>query len=1156
MPGHSPDRTPYLVGIDVGSTTLKGLVSDRTGQVLFRSYQRHESRQAARLLAFLEHVRRDLDIRDEDCRVFMTGSGSTSLAPLIGARFVQEVAAVALAVERLHPTVRSIVELGGQDAKIIVFRDDPITGRRNKFSSMNDKCAGGTGAIIDKIAAKLTIPPADVARCAYTGIRLHQVAGKCGVFAETDINGLQKQGVPSDELMASLFDAIVLQNLTVLARGHTLLPDLLLLGGPTTFIPGLREAWRAHLAVLWSERGVPLPDDATAETLVYAPAEAEYYGAMGAIEFGRTEDHEHAAFRGVASLERELEADRPARRRGAARAGLVESDAELREFRARFTPPSFTPAVFRRGQPVRGFIGLDGGSTSTKAVVLGEDGRVLCKAYQLSNGNPIQDTIALFARLRDQIEGRGAALEVLGVATTGYAKDLLKGVLGADVALVETVAHAESALAVYDRPDVIVDVGGQDIKLIVLSDGRVKDFKLNTQCSAGNGYFLQSTAESFGVPVERYADVAFSARAMPVFGYGCAVFLQSDVVNCQRLGWRPEEILAGLAAVLPKNIWLYVARVPNLASLGSRFVLQGGTQNNLAAVKAQVDFIRARFAGSGVEPEIRVHPHCGECGAIGAALEARRQWRAGRLTTFVGLDAVQQITYTTIRNEDTRCYFCTNRCVRTFIDVKYGGLVAAESYGPTKVPLAPGAHRLILASCEKGAVEDVGRMRAIKADVDAVKRACPNLVDLAAHAVWKPRTPPRVADAVPARAWTPRTAARIALMRNRERLMVGIPRVLNMFWYTPLFRAYLESLGVAPEHIVCSDFTNDDAYRAGSARGAIDPCFPSKVVIAHIHDLMFGRRGRTPLDCIFLPMFDYLTTPLAGVIAPNACPTATCTPEVVKAAFTKEGDLFAANGIRLLTPLLDLWRRPVFAGQMFETWRPILGLSCEENERAVAAAFAAQEHFERDLRQRARQALAALEREGRLGIVVLGRAYHHDPGINHGIFDELQKHGYTIFSQSTLPLDRDLLDRLFGAELTAGAIADPLEVSDVWKNTISASSCLKLWAAKFTARHPNLIALEVSSFKCGHDAPIYSVVQEIIERSATPYFAFKDLDENRPAGAIRIRVETMDYFLRRFVEERSQGLAAGQGSARESTAATPPHAESEGLSSTKCAGMS
>ena len=199
-----------------------------------------------------------------------------------------------------------------------------------------------------------------------------------------------------------------------------------------------------------------------------------------------------------------------------------------------------------------------------------------------------------------------------------------------DAALVETVAHANSALHIYEDPHVIVDVGGQDIKIIVMHDGRVKDFRLNTACSAGNGYFLQAIARSFGYPVEEFAEAAFTAREMPVFGQGCVLFLQSEIANVQRHGWKPEEILAGLATVLPRNVFLYVAKAPNLSRFGWRFVLQGGTQRNLAAVKAQVDFIRDNFKGQARQPDIVLHEHCGEAGAIGAGLEAIRLWRQGR----------------------------------------------------------------------------------------------------------------------------------------------------------------------------------------------------------------------------------------------------------------------------------------------------------------------------------------------------------------------------------------------------------------------------------------------------------------------------------------------------------------------------------------------
>jgi predicted nucleotide-binding protein (sugar kinase/HSP70/actin superfamily) len=680
---------------------------------------------------------------------------------------------------------------------------------------------------------------------------------------------------------------------------------------------------------------------------------------------------------------------------------------------------------------------------------------------------------------------------------------------------------------------------------------------------------------------------------MPSFGYGCAVFMQSDIVNFQRQGWRSEEILAGLADVLPKNVFLYVASIPNLASLGSRFVLQGGTQNNMAVVKAEVDFIKSSFRANGKEPEIIVHEHCGESGAIGAAQEALRLWKNGKQTTFIGLDAVRNIRYRTTRNEDTRCYFCKNNCLRTFIDVDVNGMATAEgraatveeiaqvkslpsleeiqanlpaveaagsscsthgslsfkakveplvqiqlapgsdkivelpkpvNFQPrkTKVPLRVGEQRLIIATCEKGAVEDLDDMKDIKADIDKIKAANPNFVDVAAREVFRHRKVEIVADPVPSAKGifvSKSIKERIPLMERRKEFRIGIPRLLNTYTYAPLFNAYFASLGLAPENIIYSDYTTPELYRAGASRGAIDPCYPSKIGIAHVYNLLATKHNKKPLNAIWFPMYDILHTSLVNLTGSNACPTVTATPEVVKAAFTKESDLFTENGMVYLDPILNLQDQKICADQMYKAWSSLLGLSREENDRAIAAGFKALFDYEEDIRRQARETLDQLEREDRIGIVMLGRVYHHDPGLNHEIMEEFQKLGYPVFSQNTLPIDEDLLDRLFGDEVRAGAITHPLDISDVWKNRYSTSTNHKVWAAKFTARHPNLVALEVSSFKCGHDAPIYGVIEGIIEESGTPYFSFKDLDENKPSGSIRIRVETIDYFLRRYRED-------------------------------------
>src|ERR1700751_5171155 len=293
----------FFVGLDVGSTTVKAIVVDAaTDKTIWHDYQRHETRQPEKVLEFLRRMEEDTGIAPGNTRIFVTGSGGGTIAEMIGAKFVQEVHAVSLAVEKLHPEVYSVIELGGQDAKIIVFKDDEDSGRKKKIPSMNDKCAGGTGAVIDKINAKLKIPASELANQGYHGIKLHKVAGKCGVFAETDINCLQKTGTPPHELMASLFEAIVLQNLSVLTRGNTLRPYVLVLVGPNSFIRGMKEAWQANIPRMWKERKVELPEGSTPEDLIKVPDNAQYFAALGSIEFGKGEDDCIGCYQGIDKL--------------------------------------------------------------------------------------------------------------------------------------------------------------------------------------------------------------------------------------------------------------------------------------------------------------------------------------------------------------------------------------------------------------------------------------------------------------------------------------------------------------------------------------------------------------------------------------------------------------------------------------------------------------------------------------------------------------------------------------------------------------------------------------------------------------------------------------------------------------------------------------
>lgn len=1114
MTQHEADPIPasLSIGLDVGSTTVKAVVIDpRDGAILWKDYERHETRQPEKVLEFLHRIEEALPVAASETRVFVTGSGGAALAGFIGAKFVQEVNAVALAVEQLEPEVGSVIELGGQDAKIIIWQEDPVSGQKRKLPSMNDKCAGGTGAVVDKITKKLGLVPADLRELTYEGVKVHPVAGKCGVFAETDINGLQKQGVPAGELMASLFDAIVQQNLSVLTRGNTLQPKVVLLGGPNTFIPALREAWAHHIPALWAERGVALPEGIDPRDLIIVPENAQYFAAIGSVLYGAGEDADVGRYRGTAELAEYAEYGRTAMRESSGVAGLVAEGEDLEAFTARYARKPAAPARFFPGQVVEAYVGVDGGSTSTKAVLVDDEGTLLARAYRLSQGNPISDSRDVLGDLRRQVEDQGATLKVKGLGTTGYAKDMLRETLGADVAVVETVAHTQAALHYYDDVDVIVDVGGQDIKVISLTAGKVKDFKLNTQCSAGNGYFLQSTASRFGFEVEEFAPAAFGAKRVPQFSYGCAVFMESDIVNFQQLGWSREEIMGGLATVLPKNIWLYVVQEPNLGKLGRRFVLQGGTQYNLAAVKAQHDFIISRVP----DADVMVHEYAGEAGAIGAGLEARRVVN-GSGSSFVGFESAENLTFTSTRDESTRCFFCKNQCLRTFID-------AQTPSGETR--------RFISATCEKGSVVDVDDMRGIKARIESVKSANPSFVEIASKEPFRPVKAPVAPtpgapmtirlNPVRKRNWD---AERERARARRESITIGMPRVLNMYSYAPFFTAYFAALGVSPANLSFSGHTDEAMWKQGSRRGSIDQCFPSKIALAHVHQLLTGMR-KTP-EVIFFPAIATMPTELVRVMDSCACPTVAATPEVVKAAFTKESDVFAEHGVSYYDPVLTMAEPDVLERQLLAFSRELLGATPEENAFAVGQAFAALAEQKASVRSRARDVLGALEREQRVGIVVLGRPYHNDPGVNHDIVESLQKCGYPIFTTESLPTDGETLDALFGEEVRQGTISSPFDITDVWKNAYSENSSLKIWAAKYVARHPNLVALDLSSFKCGHDAPLYHTIEGIVESSGTPYFTFHDIDENRPAGSIKIRVETIGYFLQRYQEDlmRRAGL--------------------------------
>ena len=651
---------------------------------------------------------------------------------------------------------------------------------------------------------------------------------------------------------------------------------------------------------------------------------------------------------------------------------------------------------------------------------------------------------------------------------TGYAADVLGPVLGADAAPVETLAHARSVTRYVPRADVVCDVGGQDIKVLCLSGGDVTRFHLSNQCAAGNGALLEATAHDLGVPMDRYADVAFSADRAPDLAVGCAVFLHTERVSLQARGFTPAEILAGMARVLPRNIWENVVAEPSLQALGRVFVLSGGVQRNLAAVTAQLDYILRRHPGA----EILVHPYPGEAGAIGAALAAREACRA-TATRFVGFGPASGMRFAARNDPSTRCHRCPSACPRT--------LVEATSLAHGTVHFVTGH------ACERG--DDLGGRPAPRREPRTIAPGARNLLRVEAARLFARATSVRVVSSA------------------GEGLQVAIPRVLSMYRSAPFFTHYLEAIGVAREDIVTGTTTSEDLWRRAAGRGTVDACFPVKVAQAHVADLL-ARRAQRPFDVLLFPVLTHAITATTGCADTASCPVVAGTPMVTRAAFGVGDDGLLPGGARLLAPTLKLTDPPAFTAQLFAAIRTVAPrLTAVEHEEAVREGRAGQRAFEQSMEHDGAAALARARAEQRAAIVMLARPYHADPGIHHDIGSELWALGRTSLSIRALPKEPAKL-RLEGeaASLTNSGDGE------------------KLFAARVVAAHPYLCAIEVSSFKCGQDASLYGEVEAIARAGGKPFLALHDLDETRPTGSLRLRLRTFLDAVQRY-EARRRGAA-------------------------------
>ncbi|MBQ4370589.1 MAG: 2-hydroxyglutaryl-CoA dehydratase, partial [Oscillospiraceae bacterium] len=609
----------YLLGIDIGSTTVKTVVLDEHGNLLSRAYERHFSKVREKAAQQLEAVSELL--KGKKLRVAVTGSAGLGVAKRAELPFVQEVYATAAAVEKYIPDTDAVIELGGEDAKIIFFSG----GLEER---MNGSCAGGTGAFIDQMATLLNVSTQELDELSLEHEKIYPIASRCGVFAKSDIQPILNQGGSKKDVAASIFQAVVDQTIAGLTQGRELAGKIVFLGGPLTFLKGLRQRFIETL-------------DLDSEHAVF-PENADCFAAIGAAicagAYSET-DYETVLSKLTASAgSSELtHTMKP----------LFETEEEYREFTERHSRAApETEDISSYSGPA--YLGIDAGSTTTKLVLITPEGKLLHTSYGSNSGSPVT---AVLTMLKEMYSKCTDDIRIAGSAVTGYGEELMKNAFGIDIGLVETMAHYRAARHFKPDVDFIIDIGGQDMKCFKIRGGAVDSIMLNEACSSGCGSFIETFAKALGYDIASFAKLGLFDKNPVDLGSRCTVFMNSSVKQAQKEGATVGDISAGLSVSIVKNAVYKVIRAASADSLGKNIVVQGGTFLNDAVLRA----FEREIGREVTRPVI-----AGLMGAYGAALTARD---AGLEVS--NLRSRQELESFTHKATPTNCGLCTNHCALT-----------------------------------------------------------------------------------------------------------------------------------------------------------------------------------------------------------------------------------------------------------------------------------------------------------------------------------------------------------------------------------------------------------------------------------------------------------------------------------------------------------
>lgn len=957
------------IGLDIGSTTIKAAVLDDNDNLIYKRYERHYSQVAVKALEVLTDIQKAYP-RLKNVKFAISGSAGMGVAESCDLNFVQEVYATGVSAEHLIPEADVIIELGGEDAKIL-FLQGSVDAR------MNGSCAGGTGAFIDQMSTLLHVTPEELNELAKKHEKIYTVASRCGVFAKSDIQPLLNQGAREADIAASIFYAVVNQTIGGLAQGKPIIGNIIYLGGPLSFLSELRESF-----------------DNALNTKGICPENSLYYVAMGAAfcASDRIDISDIISKLKQADSSNDFVHIDP----------LFATESDYLEFKKRHQR-SNTP---RRDMidSERVFIGIDAGSTTIKFAVISESGELLDSKYQSNSGNPTPLVREYLMELYNKYPG----LNICASAVTGYGEDLIKNAFGVDYGLVETVAHFKAAKHIEPEVDFILDIGGQDIKCMKIHNDVIDNIYLNEACSSGCGSFLQTFANALDYEIHDFAEMGLRARKPVDLGSRCTVFMNSSVKQAQKDGASTQDISAGLSISVVKNALYKVIRMGSADELGDHIVVQGGSFYNDAVLRA----FEMELGKNVIRPDIS-----GLMGAFGAALYALEMSDENADSSILSFEELKAFTHEV---KTTRCGLCANNCSLTINKFENGSKYISGN------------------RCERPVTK--------KSKISEL-----NMYHQKRKLLKQYRA-------------------------TGDRKKIGIPMGLNMYELIPFWRAFFDVLGF---DIITSPDSDHALYLKGQHTIPSDTvCYPAKLMHGHIQYLLDNG-----VETIFYPCMSYN---LDEGVSDNCfnCPIVAYYPEVLNA------NIDELKNVNFIYCYLGLHRKKDVPSKLYANLKNYFPeISLKLVDQGVKAGYKAYEEYMIKVKEIGEEIISKSREAGIPIVALVGRPYHIDPEINHGIDKLIVSLGASVISEDAISDQiKEKMD---------------LNILNQWTyhNRMYSS-------AKVVTEETDMQFVQLVSFGCGCDAITTDECRSILENEGKIYTQIK-IDEINNLGAAKIRLRSL-----------------------------------------------